>query len=201
MKFRIVGAGLPRTATSSLRLALEQLLGGRCYHMSVIPGHPFDLGTGWNRALAGESPDWNELFAGYVTAVDWPASLFWRELSVAYPDALVLLSVRDSAEEWWHSADETILPYARMSLAPDWSEGRGFLDLLERFTGTAQWDDPATMMAAYERHNAEVRRDVPPQRLLEWRAIDGWQPICGALGLPVPALPFPWVNQRSEWAR
>ncbi len=169
--------------------------------MSVIPGHPFDLGTGWNRALAGESPDWNELFAGYVTAVDWPASLFWRELSVAYPDALVLLSVRDSAEEWWHSADETILPYARMSLAPDWSEGRGFLDLLERFTGTAQWDDPATMMAAYERHNAEVRRDVPPQRLLEWRAIDGWQPICGALGLPVPALPFPWVNQRSEWAR
>jgi hypothetical protein len=201
MGLRIVGAGLPRTATSSLRLALEQLLGGRCYHMSVIPGHPFDLGTGWNRALAGESPDWDELFAGYVAAVDWPASLFWRELSAAYPDALMLLSLRDSAEEWWHSADETILPYARMSLAPDWSEGRGLLDLLERFTGTAQWDDPATMMAAYERHNAEVWRLIPPSRLLEWRATDGWQPICGALGLPVPDLPFPWVNQRSEWAR
>jgi hypothetical protein len=201
MGLRIVGAGLPRTATSSLRLALEQLLGGRCYHMSVIPGHPFDLGTGWNRAFAGDTPDWDEMFAGYVASVDWPASLFWRELSAAYPDALVLLSVRDSAEEWWHSADETILPYARMSLAPDWSEGHGFLDLLERFTGTAQWDDPAIMMAAYERHNAEVRRDVPPQRLLEWRATDGWQPICGALGLPVLDLPFPWVNQRSEWAR
>ena len=145
MSLRIVGAGLPRTGTSSLRLALEQLLGGRCYHMSVIPGHPFDLGTGWNRALAGDTPDWDELFAGYIAAVDWPASLFWRELSAAYPDALVLLSVRDSAETWWHSADETILPYARMSLAPDWSEGHGFLDLLERFTGTAQWDDPATM--------------------------------------------------------
>ena len=201
MGLRIVGAGLPRTGTSSLRLALEQLLGGRCYHMSVIPGHPFDLGIGWNRALAGDVPDWDELFAGYVAAVDWPASLFWRELSAAYPDALVLLSVRDSAATWWHSADETILPYARMSLAPDWSEGRGFLDLLERFTGTPQWDDPATMMAAYERHNAEVRRDVPPQRLLEWRATDGWRPICQALGLPVPDMPFPWVNQRSEWAR
>ncbi len=201
MSLRIVGAGLPRTATSSLRLALEQLLGGRCYHMSVIPGHPFDLGIGWNRALAGDVPDWDELFDGYVAAVDWPATLFYRELSAAYPDALVLLSVRDSAETWWHSADETILPYARMSLAPDWNEGRGFLDLLERFTGTARWDDPATMMAAYERHNAEVRRDVPPQRLLEWRATEGWQPICGALGLPVPDLPFPWVNQRSEWAR
>lgn len=201
MSLRIVGAGLPRTATSSLRLALEQLLGGRCYHMSVIPGHPFDLGVGWNRALAGDIPDWDELFAGYVAAVDWPASLFWRELSAAYPDALVLLSLRDSAETWWHSADETILPYARMSLAPDWNEGRGFLDLLERFTGTARWDDPATMMAAYERHNAEVRRLAPPQRLLEWRATDGWQPICRALGLSAPDLPFPWVNQRSEWAR
>ena len=201
MSLRIVGAGLPRTGTSSLRLALEQLLGGRCYHMSVIPGHPFDLGSGWNRALAGDVPDWDELFDGYVAAVDWPASLFWRELSAAYPEALVLLSVRNSAEEWWHSADETILPYARMALAPDWNEGRGFLDLLERFTGMAQWDDPATMMAAYERHNAEVRRLASPERLLEWRATDGWQPICHALGLPVPDLPFPWVNQRSEWAR
>jgi Sulfotransferase domain len=201
MSLRIVGAGLPRTGTSSLRLALEQLLGGRCYHMSVIPGHPFDLGTGWNRALAGDVPDWDELFAGYVAAIDWPASLFWRDLSAAYPDALVLLSVRDSAETWWHSADETILPYARMSLAPEWNEGRGFLDLLERFTGTAQWDDAATMMTAYEQHTAEVRRNVSPQRLLEWRATDGWQPICHALGLPVPDLPFPWVNQRSEWAR
>ena len=201
MGLRIVGAGLTRTGTSSLRLALEQLLGGRCYHMSVIPGHPFDLGIGWNRALAGDVPDWDELFDGYVAAVDWPASLFWRELSAAYPDALVLLSLRDSAETWWHSADETILPYARMSLAPDWNEGRGFLDLLERFTGTAQWDDVATIMAAYEWHNAEVRRLAPPERLLEWRAIDGWQPICRALSLSVPDLPFPWVNQRSEWAR
>src|SRR5882672_8609763 len=115
MSLRIVGAGLPRTGTSSLRLALEQLLGGRCYHMSVIPGHPFDLGTGWNGALAGDTPDWHQVFAGYVAAVDWPASLFWRELSAAYPEALVLLSVRNSAEEWWHSADETILPYARLA--------------------------------------------------------------------------------------
>ena len=115
MSLRIVGAGLPRTGTSSLSLALEQLLGGRCYHMSVILGHPFELGTGWNRALAGDTPNWDELFAGFVAAVDWPASLFWRELSAAYPDAFVLLSVRDSAETWWHSADETILPHAHVA--------------------------------------------------------------------------------------
>jgi hypothetical protein len=199
MKLRIVGAGLPRTGTHSLRIALEQLLGGPSYHMSVIPGHPFELGDGWNQALAGETPDWDRLFDGYIAAVDWPASMFWHELSEAYSDALVLLSRRDSAETWWQSANATILPVARMAVAPDWNEGRGLLDLLERFTGSKHWDDPATLMAAYERHNAEVRQTIPPHRLLEWQASDGWAPLCRALGVPVPDMPFPWTNRRENW--
>jgi hypothetical protein len=201
MALQVVGAGLPRTGTASLNIALEHLLGGRCYHMREIPGHPFDLGPAWERALAGEAVDWDRLFEGYTAALDWPASMFWRELGEAYPAALVVLSVRDSAETWWRSADETFLPYARLALAPDWNEGRGLTDLLERFAGTKHWDDPATLMAAYERHNAEVRQTVPPHRLLEWRAEEGWAPICSALGLPAPDLPFPWVNRRSEWAK
>src|SRR4051812_36569265 len=175
MSLQVVGAGLPRTGTSSLTVALERLLGGRVAHMSTIPGHPFDLGGGWNQALAGETPDWGQLFDGYVAAVDWPASMFWRELSEAYPDALVLLSVRDRAETWWQSTNATILPVARMALAPDWNEGRDLVDLLERFTGSKQWDDAATLMAAYERHNTAVRQNVPPHRLLEWRAAEGWE--------------------------
>jgi hypothetical protein len=199
MSLRVVGAGLPRTGTHSLQIALEQLLGGRCYHMREIPGHPFDLGEGWNQALTGDTPDWNQILDGYVAAVDWPTSLFWRELSEANPEALVLLSVRDSAETWWQSVDATILPVARKALAPDWNQGRGLLDVLERFTRTKHWDNPEMMMAAYERHNEEVRRIVPPERLLEWHAAQGWDPICRALGLPIPDSPFPWVNQRSEW--
>jgi hypothetical protein len=199
MNLRVIGAGLPRTGTHSQQIVLEQLLGGQCYHMRAIPGHPFDLGDDWNRALAGEAVDWNRLLEGYVAAVDWPASMFWRELNEVNPDALILLSVRDGAETWWQSLNETILPYARMSQAPGWSEGRGLLDLLERFTGKEDWDNPATLMAAYERHNAEVRKTIPAQRLLEWRAMEGWEPICQALGLPVPEIPFPWSNRRSEW--
>jgi hypothetical protein len=167
--------------------------------MSTIPGHPFELGAGWNTALAGETPDWDQIFAGYIAAVDWPASIFWRELSEAYPDALVLLSVRDSAETWWQSAAATILPVARMALAPDWNDGRGLIDLVERFAGSKHWDDPATLQAAYTRHNATVRQTIPPHRLLEWRATEGWAPICGALGVPVPATPFPWTNRREDW--
>ncbi|MFD1674337.1 sulfotransferase family protein [Alicyclobacillus fodiniaquatilis] len=199
MGLRVVGAGLPRTGTSSQRYAFEHLLGGRCHHMSTIPGHPFNLGDDWNRALKDEAIDWDRLFDGYVAAVDWPTSLFWREISEANPDALVLLSVRDSAKEWWHSVNATILQPARMALAPDWNEGRALLDLLERFAGTTKWDDPSVMMAAYERHNAKVRSSVPPHRLLEWNAKEGWGPICRALHLPVPNTPFPWVNRRSDW--
>ena len=201
MNLQVVGAGLPRTATASLKAALEQLLGGRCYHMREIPGHPFDLGPDWDRALAGDTPDWARIFDGYIAAVDWPTSMFWRELSTANPDALVLLSVRDNAETWWRSVEATILPVARMALAPDWNEGRDLLILLERFAGKERWDDPATLMAAYERHNALVREIVPPGRLLEWRAPEGWGPICDALGVPVPDSPFPRTNQRSEWAK
>ncbi len=201
MNLRVIGAGLPRTGTQSLQITLEQLLGGRCYHMRSLPGHPFDLGEGWNRALAGDVQRLEGILDGYVASVDWPASMFWQALSDANPDALILLSVRDNAETWWQSVNETILPYARMALSPTWTEGRGLVDLLERFTGSEHWDDPATMKAAYERHNAEVRKATPAARLLEWQAADGWEPICQALRLPVPSSLFPWTNQRSEWTK
>lgn len=199
MGLQVIGAGLPRTGTNSLGVALEYLLGGSCYNMSVIPGHPFNLGDGWSGAMAGETTDWDKLLDGFVAVVDWPASLFWREMREANTDALVLLSVRDNTEDWWHSFNETVLSTARMALSPEWNEGRGLLDLLERFTGTKHWDDQLTMIAAYERYNAEVRKAVPPHRLLEWRASEGWEPICRALGLPMPNFPFPWTNRRSEW--
>jgi len=180
---------------------LEHLLGGDCYHMSAIPGHPFDLGPDWDAALSGgaDAVDWARVFAGYVAAVDWPTAQFWREISAANPDAVVLLSLRDSAQTWWESMDATVLPVARMAEAPDWDEGRALNELLERFTGTADWDDPAVLTRAYDDHVAEVRKAVPPDRLLEWRAEDGWAPICEALDLPVPDEPFPWTNRREDW--
>jgi hypothetical protein len=86
-----------------------------------------------------------------------------------------------------------------MALAPDWNEGRGLTNLLERFTASRQWDDAGKMITAYERHNTQVRKAIPPERLLVWDASQGWEPICRALGLPVAEIPFPWVNRRSDW--
>lgn len=199
MNLRVIGAGTPRTGSLSLRGALEFLLGGRCCHMSTVPGQPFDLQDGWKETVSGRSPDWPKLLDGYVAALDWPVSLHWRGLCRLNPTALVILSVREFAEAWWQSIDRTVLRQARCALAPDWARGRDLIVLLERFAGSRDWDDAATMEAAYERHNAAVRAGVPPNRLLKWRATEGWAPLCRALDLPVPAIPFPWANRAVDW--
>jgi hypothetical protein len=124
---------------------------------------------------------------------------FLARTECALPDALVLLSVRDSVETWYASMEATVLPVARLALAPDWSAGRDLVDLFEKFTGTTEWDNATTLMAAYERHNAQARETVPRHRLLEWNAKQGWEPLCHALGKPIPDHPFPWVNKREDW--
>jgi Sulfotransferase domain len=186
---RVVGAGFPRTGTRSLKAALERLLGGACYHMQDVFENLDHVPT-WRRAFAGESPEWHGFLSRYVAVVDWPASALWPELSAAYPDAVVLLSTRMEPNTWWRSADRTILGGARRQPPPDLAEWQKmYLDLLERFI--PEWTDERAANEAYERHNAAVRAAVPPGRLLEWQAADGWEPLCRALGTAVPDEPFP----------
>ena len=199
MALRVVGAGLPRTGTESLSIALRRLLGEECAHMRTLPGHPFDVGPHWAVALAGGTPDWDLLLAGHAAGVDWPFSLFWREISQHWPEALVLLSVRDSTDTWLDSFLATIAPVIRACQAPDWSEGRDPLLMMERFAGTPDWDLRAVLGAAHDRWVAGVRAAAPADRLLEWRPGDGWEPICAALGVDVPDEPFPWTNRREDW--
>jgi hypothetical protein len=195
---RVVGAGLPRTGTKSLKQALELLLGGRCYHMTELFQHPEDVPAWW-AAIAGEEIDWNSFPPDAVAAVDWPASAFWRELASANPEAVIVLSTRENATQWWESCDTTIFPVLRKTEYPEYEEWLAMSKaLLAREIGE-DWDDARTAQAFYERHNAAVRREAPAERLLEWRASDGWEPLCRALELPVPDEPFPHLNTRQEW--
>src|SRR6478735_3872327 len=109
---RVVGAGVGRTGTVSLKIALERLLGGRCYHMSETFGRPEHI-TMWRRAANGSLPDWDAVFDGFVAIIDWPAAAFWREISDHFPDAIVLLSERSDADTWWSSANATIFEILR----------------------------------------------------------------------------------------
>jgi hypothetical protein len=196
MGLAVVGAGVGRTGTHSLKLALEQLLDAPCHHMLEILGDPTQV-PAWIDAIEGRPVDWSTMLARYRAVVDWPGGAFWPELSAANPNALVLLSVREP-EAWYRSAANTIfLTFDNMppDVAP-WMDAVRKL-LHDRFSD--RFDDPTAMIDAYLRHNDTVRAEVPPDRLLEWTPVDGWTPICERLRLPVPAEPFPVTNTTNEF--
>src|SRR5207253_5577073 len=165
---RVVGAGVGRTGTNSLKVALEQLLGGPCYHMFEVMQHPEHVPL-WSQAVRGELGNWDEILGDYVAAVDWPVASFWPELVEANPDALVLLSTRDSADTWWTSAHNTIFTFMTADLPPEMHEWREMVVAMMRTRFTDRLDDEAEAKAAYGRHNEAVRRAVPEERLLEWQ--------------------------------
>jgi hypothetical protein len=199
MALRVVGAGLGRTGTMSLKTALEQLLGGPCYHMAEVFGHPEHIPL-WQEAADGGSPAWDQLFAGYDATVDWPSGAFWEPIAAANPDAVILLSTRSSTEAWWKSADATIFGVLRDRKPDDDDPWFRMWRSVARNTFTEDTDDAEASMAAYEKHNAHVRATADPARLVEWQPGDGWEPLCTALGVPVPDEAFPHLNTSEEWA-
>src|SRR4051794_21962660 len=197
---RVVGAGLGRTGTASLKQALERLLGGRCYHMKEVFEH-LDHVPVWHAAIRGEQVDWAKLLDGYAAIVDWPGAACWRPLAAANPEAVVLLSTRADAETWHRSAKATILgdlPDEVKAAQPELAEfGAMVGDMFAAFD--PNWRDRDAAMAAYERHNAAVRAEVPADRLVDWQPGDGWEPLCAALGVPVPEEAFPHTNTTEEF--
>jgi hypothetical protein len=201
MTIQLIGAGLGRTGTMSLKLALEQLLGGTCHHMMEVFGHPDEIPS-WDAAMRGNDVDFPTLLDPYCAIVDYPGAAVWRELAAAFPDAPVLLSTRATPQVWWESASSTIFPSTQRE--PDdadevWLAQRRMINaLFERSIG-ADLTDADAVMAAYEAHNAAVRAEIPPERLFEYQPGDGWAPLCAALGLPEPTEPFPHTNTREEF--
>ena len=199
MTLRVVGAGLGRTGTHSQKLALEQLLGGPCYHMIEVFGRPDDISV-WHRAIDGDLPDWEAFFSGYRAAVDWPACAFWRELSDTFPDALVLLSTRD-VDSWWTSASSTIFEVLAGEQSVEEIRGGQQSMATDLFSKrfSPLWQDEHEAKAAFVAHNEAVRAAIPKERLVEWQPGDGWDPICNALGLPSPDEPYPHVNTTADF--
>jgi hypothetical protein len=213
---QVIGAGLPRTATTTQMFALEQLGFGPCYHMRDLLA---DLETGlplWE-AVADGAPDWQAIFGGARGAhstVDWPSARYYRELMDQYPEAKVLLSVRD-ADAWVGSMRQTVwglfhadsvmrhVSDARAVVDPLW---RRYLSLMTRMN----WD-PDTGVFAGDHHsdeglaelmrswNDEVKATVPSERLLVWDPADGWEPLCAFLEVDVPADPLPRLNDSQSF--
>jgi hypothetical protein len=163
--------------------------------MAEVFEHPEHI-PAWHQAALGNMPNWDELLSGYAAAVDWPSAAYWEQLSKAYPDSLILLSVRDP-EKWWDSASETIFRSLEMGAQrnPEW--GAMMKEMFKH--EFSMKPDKQSSIEAFVRHNQKVIDTAPKDRLLVWEAKDGWEPICDRLGLPVPDEPFPRVNTKEEF--
>lgn len=194
MSIRVVGAGLYRTGTKSLKAALERLLGRPSYHMAEVFIHPEHVPV-WHDAALGRMPNWADFLQDYSATLDAPAAYFWPELSAAFPDAIVLLSVR-TAESWWESASQTVMRTEGL-VSPEWDAMNDAISSSRFATNT---ESKEAAIQGFNLHNDRVRSEVDAGRLLEWTAGDGWEPICAALGVRIPEEPFPHTNTREEWA-
>ena len=196
MALDVIGAGFGRTGTLSLKNALEQLGFGKCYHMFEVYRNPSHFAI-WSNAHTGKPVDWDRLFAGYRSTTDWPSCNLWREQMIRYPDAKLLLSLRDP-ESWYRSVMSTIYPSTMRLLHSDDEQQRRFgewaMDIIWKRVFDNRMGDANHVMDVFTRHNETVIATVPADRLLVFEAKDGWPPLCEFLGVPVPDEDYPRVN-------
>jgi hypothetical protein len=202
MTLHVIGAGVGRTGTYSLKLAINQLGYGPCHHMEEVLHNQTSQVPLWADAVKGH-PDWSAIYDGYASAVDWPTAGFYRELNAAYPSAKFVLTVR-SPESWAESFSATIYKLlAGRDQAP--AEMRAWLDMAVGVvdkTGFPAGLDVTALKNAFIAHNDAVKAAIPADRVLSYEVKEGWGPLCAFLGVPVPDGPFPRTNDRSEfWDR
>lgn len=208
MSLDVIGAGFGRTGTLSLKRALEQLGFGPCYHMVETRHHP-EHDDAWLALARGETADWQAVLAGYRAIVDWPGVHFWKPLVAANPHAKIILTVRDP-DRWYDSAEKTI--FARMGEFADMRARNDagtirlpryhHMRMVNAIVADGAFGGNLTRDHAIEvfnAHNEEVRCTVPPERLLVYEPGEGWDRLCGFLGVPVPQIPYPHANSTADF--
>ncbi|AGZ44368.1 sulfotransferase family protein [Actinoplanes friuliensis] len=197
----VIGAGFGRTGTLSLKVALEMLGLGPCLHMLPVLGDEDRAGL-FLRAADGDPGSLDKALAGHRSTVDWPGTYFWRKLVEQYPQAKVILTVRDP-QQWYDSAERTIYRAANAAVAGPQGLPAAGIAMLQRliWDGTfgGRFADREHTVRTFEQHNEAVRRTVPAERLLEFEVSQGWGPLCDFLGVPVPEAPFPRTNDTAQF--
>jgi hypothetical protein len=203
MTIELIGAGFGRTGTLSLKFALEKLGFEKCYHMMEVHNHPTHRAE-WLKVHRGEPIDWNALFDGYRASVDWPSCNFWREQMAQYPEAKVILSLRDP-ERWYDSVMATIYKSSSAALQAEDPDvryaGQWAYDIIWGGVFDGRMDDREYVIGIFNRHNNTVRTEVPADKLLVFEASQGWEPLCEFVGARVNTTEqfmSRWRGQRSQ---
>ncbi len=212
MSLKVIGTGLGRTGTYSLKLALEILGYGKCYHMIELYQNPEGV-IYFNDAEKGKAVNWNELFDGYNSAVDYPVARYYKQITKFYPEAKVIHTLRDP-DSWFESAAATIFrasnPFSLKILKlavhlPFSSNARKRIPVLLYNKKLAKLEfgnnlkNKEKVLKRYNDHYKEVLRVVPKDKLLLFEASSGWDPLCRFLNVPVPEVPYPRSNSREEF--
>jgi Sulfotransferase domain len=214
MSLLVIGSGVGRTGTHSLKLALEQLGFDKCYHMDELLQHPDGL-TYFQKADRGENVNWNELFTGYKSAVDYPVARYYKQIIAAYPEAKIIHTIRDP-ESWYNSAMDTIFWASKPSLGrilkmlirmPFSSVVRKRFPVL-KYNGAMiaaiygkDLKNKAEVIRRYNEINAETLNTIPKDRSLVYEVKTGWEPLCNFLNVLVPTISFPKSNTRDEFRK
>jgi Sulfotransferase domain len=195
----VIGAGFGRTGTLSLKLALEQIGFGPCYHMLEVFRRPGDSEK-WEAAARGVPTNWASFLKDFRAAIDWPACHFWRELLDIFPNAKVILTERDP-DKWYESISKTI--FESMNAPPSDDPIRAAQQKMGRLIVSDltfhNRSDKEHVLDVYRRHNEAVKRAIPASRLLVYDAPQGWKPLCDFLAVAVPDAPFPKTNSTEEF--
>ena len=203
MTIKVIGAGFGRTGTLSLKHALERLGFEKAHHMLEVAKSREQIDH-WTAIAKGDPVDWDRVFDGFQSTTDFPACVYYKELCTTYPDAKVILSVRD--EDRWHtSVINTILPVSKS--VPSWLlfllrpqkrllEAINTIVWQNTFHGKAS--DPDYAKQIFREHNQAVIKQVPADRLLVFEAQDGWEPLCRFLEVPIPEEEYPHLNDTAQ---
>ena len=193
---KVIGAGLGRTGTASLKTALEELGFGPCHHMEEVFAHMAVQVPLWLAALDG-SPDWEKTFAGYRSSIDWPSVAFLPELAARFVKAKFVLSVRDP-NNWAESFSSTIqkLMSDQVPVPDNWADWLVMAKAVNARSGIGPTMDKAALAAAFNAHTDRVKALIPPAQLLIFDVKQGWAPLCAFLGVATPDTPFPRRNDR-----
>jgi hypothetical protein len=193
-------------------VVLEQLGFAPCYHMRNVLGDLENQLPYWEAAMEG-NPDWDGVFGDAKSTVDWPSGRFYADLIERYPDAKVILSVRD-AESWVRSMRETVwgiffgdsvmrhVSDARQVIDPLW---RRYIEMMSAMNwgenGALKGDHQSDqgLMTIMKRWNDQVQETVPADRLLVWYPPDGWEPLCEFLEVDVPSEHIPRINDTASF--
>jgi Sulfotransferase domain len=203
---QVIGAGFGRTGTMSLKGALEQIGFGPSFHMIDVARQP-ELLPQWQAAVDGEPVDWTRVFDGWESTVDWPACTFWEEIWQVFPDAKVLLSVRDP-EAWYASCRKSIHASAQAAVKGELEGGSVEVSpeamklingLIWNGTFEGRFDDKAFAIDVFNRHNEDVKGKVPADKLLVYEISEGWEPLCDFLEVPVPETSMPHLNDATSF--